>query len=262
MTNVRAGLGIVLALTALAASGCGAAQTVEEAAAVEEVTPASELQQAVPGEDSAAYHFVVKGGTQPMEGVIDAASEALRIEIAEKDPDLGFTVHMKWLLVDDKAWMKINFTGTEGLDGLPQLPAKWLLLDPSKLNEDVTPTYEGEQDPGAVGAVVSAATAVSKSATGEFTGTTDLTKQGDAGIVSAETLKALGDKAKAVPFEASVDGQGRVTHAVVKVPAAGKEKAATYEVTYDGYGTADKPAVPAAGEQQKAPELAYELLNS
>ena len=83
-----------------------------------------------------------------------------------------------------------------------------------------------------------------------------------ADIVDPARLKALGEKAKAVPFEATVDGQGRLTSAVVKVPAAGRTKASRYEITYADYGTTASPAAPAADEQQPATRSAYELLNA
>jgi hypothetical protein len=65
-----------------------------------------------------------------------------------------------------------------------------------------------------------------------------------------------------VPFEATVDGQGRLTSTVVRIPAAGQTKAGTYKIKYTGYGSTPTPAVPAADEQQRATKDAYELLNS
>jgi hypothetical protein len=47
----------------------------------------------------------------------------------------------------------------------------------------------------------------------------------------------------------------------VKIPAAGKVKASTYQVTYDRYGSAEAPAAPAASAQVAAPKAAYDLLN-
>ena len=70
---------------------------------------------------------------------------------------------------------------------------------------------------------------------------------------------ALGEQAKAVPFEARTDAQGRLSRMLVRIPAAGKTKASTYEVTYADYGSAPTPAEPA--QQQKAPAVVYEMLN-
>lgn len=266
--NVRkvrlAGLGALLVLGVVTAGGCGVADAVKEAASPPPAGPEDRLLKALPDFATGPFHFTVKGGTQPVTGVLDASKKSYRLEVSEKDPDLGFTLTMKFLVVREKSWIKINFRGTENLTGLPTLPKKWMLVDPAKVEDadDAPLSYDNETDPGEVGAVLHAIVDVKETGTGTFEGTTDLTRQGEAGIVEDAHLKALGEKAKAVPFVASVDGQGRLTRTVVKIPAAGKAKAAEYVVVYDGYGTTESPAEPAADEQQKAPKDAYEMLNA
>ncbi|UQU63697.1 hypothetical protein COUCH_32655 [Couchioplanes caeruleus] len=263
--NVRkvrlAGFGALLALGAVSMGGCGVADTVEEAAPA---TPEDTLMDALPDFSTGPFHFTVKGGTQPMTGVLDAGRKSYRIDVSQKDPELGFTLTMKFLVVREKSWIKVDFKGTDGLTGLPKLPKKWLLVDPAEVKdtEDAPLSYDDETDPGEAGAVLRAIVDVKQTGTGTYEGTTDLTKQGEAGIVEDSTLKALGDRAKAVPFEATVDAQGRLTRTVVEIPSAGKVKAARYEVVYDQYGSAGSPAEPAAAEQQKAPKAAYEMLNA
>jgi hypothetical protein len=261
--NVLKGVGALLGLTVVALGGCGAVDEVKEAAAPPPASPKDQLLDALPGPDTGAFHFALKGGEQPMEGVLDATKKSYQINISQKDQDLGFTMTMKFLVVDKKSWIKINFSGTEGLAGLPKLPKKWMLVDRSKLdNSDDAPlTYENETDPAELSAVFQNAADVVHTGT-TFSGTTDLTKQGEAEIVDQKTVDALGTKAAAVPFEAVIDAQGRLTRAIIKVPAAGKVKAEKYEAVYDQYGSAGSPAEPAAGEQQKATAAAYELLNS
>ncbi|MEV4706487.1 hypothetical protein [Actinoplanes sp. NPDC049316] len=256
--------GALLALGVAVMGGCGVADAVHDAASSTPATPEDKLLDALPDFSTGPFHFTVKGGTQPMTGVLDAAKKSYRIDVSQKDPDLGFTLTMKFLVVREKSWIKVDFKGTEGLTGFPELPKKWLLVDPAKVEdtEDAPLTYDDETDPGEAGAVLRAIVDVKETGTGTYEGTTDLTKQGEAGIVEDSTLKALGDKAKAVPFEATVDAEGRLTRTVVKIPAAGKAKAARYEVVYDEYGSAASPAEPAAAEQQKAPKAAYEMLNA
>jgi hypothetical protein len=259
-----AGLGALLAIGVGAAGGCGVADAVHDAASTAPAGPEDRLMDALPDFSTGPFHFTVKGGTQPMTGVLDASKKSYRIDVSQKDPDLGFTLSMKFLVVREKAWIKVGFKGTEGLTGLPKLPKTWLLVDPAKVKDtgDAPLTYDNETDPGEAGAVLRAIVDVKETGTGTYEGTTDLTQQGEAGIVEESTLKALGDKAKAVPFEATVDAQGRLTRTVVKIPAAGKAKATRYEVVYDQYGTAGSPAEPPAAEQQKAPKAAYEMLNA
>lgn len=270
--NVRkvrlAGLGALLAVGA--AAGCGAvddavAEKSTPSRSAAPLTPRETLLKAVPGADSDSFRFTIKGGETPMKGVLDAAEQSYTIDVSQTDPDLGFTLTMKFLVVEKQSWIKIGFSHTEGLTGLPKLPKKWMLIDPSKIKDkeqDGGPlAYQDDTDPGQTGAVMRAIVDVEQTGPGRFAGTTDLTQQGDAEIVDAATLKALGAKAKKVPFEAAVDARGRLVSALVKIPAAGRIKAQKYQVSYSGYGEAPTPVAPAAGEAQPATATAYEMLN-
>jgi hypothetical protein len=262
-----AGLGALLAVSVAAAGGCGVADAVREpraSAAATPLAPRDALLKALPDADTGSFRFTVKGGTLPMSGVLDAARHSYRVDMSQREPNFGFTITMNFLVVEKQSWIKISFSGAEDVPGLPKLPKKWMLVDPAKIDDgqDAPLEYADETDPGEAGAILRAIVDVEQATPGQFTGTTDLTQQGKAEIVDAATLKALGAKAKAVPFEAAVDSQGRLTRAIVRIPAAGKTKAATYEVTYDDFGTAPTPTVPAADQQQKATKAAYEMLNS
>jgi hypothetical protein len=197
-------------------------------------------------------------------GDLDADRHSYRFGLAYREPEAGFTLHSDFLVVEEQTWIKMRFTGTEGLTGLPKLPKKWMLIDPAKIknSKDVPLGYDAETDPGEAGTVVRGIVDVRQAGAGEFAGTTDLTAEGESEIVDADHLAALGTRAKAVPFEATVDGQGRLISTVVKIPAAGKHKAARYEVTYGDFGKVPTPRVPAADQQQRATKEAYELLNS
>jgi hypothetical protein len=169
---------------------------------------------------------------------------------------------MTSLVIDKKGWMKIAFTPAN-LPGLPKLPKKWVLLDPAKVKDaDDSPLeYGDETDPGYVSQLVHNSAGLTETSPGKFAGTTDLTQVKDAEIVDDATLTALGEKAKTVPFTAVIDAEGHLTSAVVKVPAAGKAKASTYQVTYSAFGKTATPQVPAAGAQTPATDAVYELLN-
>lgn len=115
-------------------------------------------------------------------------------------------------------------------------------------------------DPGYAEDLVRASAGLKRTGPGHFAGTTDLTRSTEAEIVDDKTLEALGTRAKAVPFTAVLDAEGRLTTLTVKIPAAGKTKTQTYSVHYSGFGTTPSPAVPAAGDQEKAPADVYDLL--
>jgi hypothetical protein len=263
---------LLLSLTALlaaAAAACGATgattagATAGKAAPTTPRSPRELLLSSLDSLETGSVRFAATGD-QPMAGVLDATRKSLQIDMAQKVEGTGITLSMKFLFVGKQSWVKIAFTGGADRSGLPKLPKKWMLLDPSKLakGEDAIPDgFDEETDPGEVGTIVEAAGAVRQTSPGHFAGTTDLTQAGQGDIAAEKTVAALGAKAKAVPFEATTDDHGRLRSLLVKIPAAGKTKASAYGVSYRDYGTAPSPARPGPGEQQKAPAVVYEMLN-
>ena len=74
-------------------------------------------------------------------------------------------------------------------------------------------------------------------------------------------LEALGTKAAALPFTATVDDQGRLASLKVSVPAAGEVKAYQASITMSKYGATTAQATPAAAEVVDAPAQAYDFFN-
>jgi hypothetical protein len=79
--------------------------------------------------------------------------------------------------------------------------------------------------------------------------------------VDEEIVGKLGDKAKTIPFTATVDGQGRLTKLSLEMPAAGDTPPHKVEVKFTDYGSATAVQKPPAGQTQDAPATAYEFLN-
>ena len=262
----RAGLTALLAVSVAVTGACGVADAVKESAApasAQPLQPRDALLASLPDASTGSFRFTIEGGEAPSSGEIDASRQSYRVGFRYREPKAGFTLLSDYLVVKQQSWIKIRFTGTEGLTGLPRLPKKWMLIDPAKVKTDDVPVaYDNETDPGEAGAVLRAIVDVTQTGAGHFAGTTDLTQQGDAEIVDAARLRALGEKARAVPFEATVDSAGRLTSTVVRIPATGKTKASRYAITYAGYGTTPTPAAPPADKQQPATRDAYDLLNA
>ncbi|WP_433793706.1 hypothetical protein [Actinoplanes sp. CA-252034] len=241
-------------------TACGTTDDVPEKAP-QPVSAATTLKKGVPGTGTPAFRYSVKGGQQSFTGVLDAPNKSVTSDFVEKIPDSEITLTMRFLVIEKQAWARISFDDAPAGAGLPKFPKKWMKLDQGKLSADSSEdlTYAGETDPGFVSTLLAAAADLKETGKGTYAGTTDLTKSTEADIVDDETLKALGEKAKAVPLEVTLDGEGRVTKAVVKIPAAGKVKAGTYEVVYDQYGKASPIKEPSGAVN--APADAYELLN-
>ena len=272
--NRRSLLGVVLALGVAATGGClgtgggtagGTAGT--KAASKAPQSPRDQLMAALPSDTGPSFEYRVDDLELPYTGVVQPGDRSYTIGIRQKDRDLGFTMRMDFLVVDTRAWMKVGFSGTEGLTGLPKLPKTWMLLDPKKLDrekaggEEAFPlAYGGDTDPGNAAAVFRSIVDVRETGPGRFAGTVDLTREPEADIADAKRIKALGEKARSVPFQAVVDAAGRLTSTIVDIPAAGRSKAAKYTITYRSFGSAAKVTEPAPDEQRPAPAEAYRML--
>ncbi|TWG10612.1 hypothetical protein [Actinoplanes teichomyceticus] len=258
MTVLTKRLAAVAALLTLA--GCGVSAEAGEPAPA---TPAETLKRGVPTGSAETFHYAIEGDGQTFSGVVDSSRKTMTTDYRERIPETDITLTMRFLVVDADSWAKISFGGATAGLGLPKLPKKWMRLDTARLGADARKdlTYAGQSDPGFVSTLVDAAAGLTETSPGHFAGTVDLTRATEAEVVDADTLAALGERAKAAPFEAVLDARGRISTATVRVPAAGKAKATTYRVTYDRYGTAASPAAPRGTEQVAAPAAAYELLN-
>ncbi|GAA4692283.1 hypothetical protein [Phytohabitans rumicis] len=260
-------IALTLAASVLLAGGCAekAAQTpaTTPSATPSAAPPASakdKLLAAAPDESSERFRFTQKVAGTTGTGVVDVAGKRLHYTTEYKDPSVGFTMTMAFLVIDQEAWVKITFSNTQSVRGLPKLPKAWLHVDRSKV-PDLKNLTSDDLDPGSAAALFGSIVDVTESTAGSYAGTLDLTKTAEAEVVEPDALTELGDKAKALPFRATVDSAGRLTAVSFDVPALGKEPAFTYETKYSDYGTAPAVEEPPADQVQEAPAEAYEFLN-
>jgi hypothetical protein len=243
-------------------SGCDVAGSQDEASPAPQ-TPKEALIASVPDGSEGRYRFTVTDADMTSTGEVDPTAKGVHIASAYTDKDLGFTMNMAFLVVDQQAWTRITFTDTKSLTGLPELPDNWLRLDPTKVKDpDSMPLAFDGADPVNATSLLRSAVSANDKGSGRFDGTLDLTRASDAEVVDPDGLTALGEAAKAVPFTATVDAGGRLASITVEVPAAGETPAHQFVVTYADYGSAPAVSPPVAAEATDAPAAAYELLNA
>lgn len=268
MTSRMAGLGVALAVSAVTLAACGPTDTAAGEATPKPTTttaktPQEILTSSVPDEKTGAFAVSIKDSGTNVTGVSDPAGKTLQYVAKFRNEAPAFTMTMSLLGAGGTSYAKISFSPSN-LTGLPRLPKKWMVIDPAKLKdkEGLLPEDGVDPDPGYVHEVFENAAGVKRTSAGHYAGTVDLSKTNVGDIVDDDQLKALGTKASAVPFTAAVDGKGRMTELVVKIPAAGKTAANSYTVTYGSYGSAKSPSAPAASDQAAATAAVYDLLNS
>lgn len=157
----------------------------------------------------------------------------------------GIKVTTSVLSVNGEVWVKMS--------GIPNVSDKWMHApaDKVKAGSSLDPTKDIGAD-FATGVVD-----VERDGANGFKGTIDLTK---VSAVPAEAVKQLGDKAKAVPFTATVDAEGRLITLNLDmnsiVPGAGKMMTA-----YSGFGDPVTVTPPPAGEVVEMPADVLDSMN-
>ncbi|SDX95576.1 hypothetical protein SAMN05444365_101195 [Micromonospora pattaloongensis] len=147
---------------------------------------------------------------------------------------------------------EILVTGSDAyvkLAGAPNVQNKWMHVDVARLaggNFDIMP----QGDPAGANKMIKSMAAVERTGEGSFRGTLDLTK---APTINTAVLSGLGDKAKAVPFTAAVDNQGRLTRLQIELTAIAPSLG-TLSTTYSDFGAPVTVTRPPAAETVEAPE--------
>ncbi|MDG6101873.1 hypothetical protein Daura_37565 [Dactylosporangium aurantiacum] len=142
--------------------------------------------------------------------------------------------------VDGKDWYVKVEPGPDAFEG------KWLHLDPAKLKDSTGLGFQDVKDPSGVLRVVPALTATQRAADGRLTGTVDLSKvSGEVLYLDPTDVPDLGDKAKAVPFQATLDGDGRLTGLTFEIPGTDGDAPTPVTYAFTDWGkavTVDQPA--------------------
>ena len=222
-------------------------------------TPLQKLRAGIPTVKSPRYHYSIKSSIDAKSGVLDPPDKIAETLNYQHYTNPSHTETTITLQTEDRAWVMVKFTPAY-LASQSSLPNKWMSLDTKKLTyADGTPyVYSGDLEAGEINEIFDEVTDIHEVGADHFAGVTDLSNADDGHeIFSAAQFKALGSKVAHVPFTAALDGHGRMTTATLRLPATGKYKASTWEITFDEYGTAAVPKLPTAAEQTKAPASVY-----
>jgi hypothetical protein len=265
--------GIALAASlSLATAGCsgsggsdGSSGTTSSPTPAIAADPKQALADSVKGLAEGNFTFTLADHESTGSGSVHAPSKSTHMEMKSK-PGAEIEMSMGFVSIDQERWLKVDL-GPEFAQML-KLPDKWMHLDPAKITDsrllkEVSVDFGDPEkvDPAGAAIIFKALVAAERAGEGKYSGTVDLTRATDAGVVDEEIVEALADKAKAIPFTANIDAQGRITQLTLDVPATGDVPAHKLEVGYSDYGAAAAAKEPPAGQTQEAPASAYELLN-
>jgi hypothetical protein len=211
------------------------------------------------------FKFTLADSESTGSGSVHAPSKSAQMEAKSRPSEGEFSIG--FVAVDQDRWIKLDL-GSE-INSALKLPKKWMHIDPAKVTDsellkEMSVEFGNAEkiDPVGSGIILKSVVTAERTGDGAYSGTVDLSKATDAGLVDEDVVTKLADKAKAIPFTATVDGKGRLTQLTLDIPAAGEVTAHKLEATYSDYGAASEARKPPAGQTQEAPASAYEMLNS
>lgn len=190
----------------------------------------------------------VKGSGVSMEikGRADPAARTLQVTGTVPEP-----VEMR--VIGDVAYIKQDSSSGD---------KPWIKVDLTKLrpNSPLRQSLDIEAQTGIIGGIVTAQPV----GEGRYRGTADLDRAAEAAGTNAglrgslESSAKLAKDPKAIPFEATVDAEGRLTELSYTI-ATEKLGDFTSAVRMSGFGTAVTVTAPPAGETEDAPPELYKI---
>jgi len=216
--------------------------------------PKEQLAAGIRALNTVPHHIAIKAtaGTVSTgaEGAVDPAKRAARL--TQSAVVAGKTSTTVLVVLGADVYVRYD---DGGIPGLP--PGTWGHLDSRRLTSLRALGLGSTDDPSGKLAMVDAITSIERSGPQEVGGTLDLTA--GPGLLPG-AVKALGDAARRVPWQARFDTQGRLVWLSVSVPGAGDRPAMANETSYSAFGepvTVDRPP---ARDTIEAPESLYKLL--
>jgi hypothetical protein len=252
--------GTVAAVAALAAAlallGCGSSSVGDDSVPA---TPAQVLTDSLGEIDDGNFRFAVSFAGGGTEGAVHRPSKSAAV-LMRFDVE-GVKATLDLVHVEPETWLKWNLGEAAETRDLKAIDGRWLHLDPARIEDSGFGDLGAGSDPAGVAGVVAATRDVVEAGDSMYTGVVDLAAAAETALVDEDLVKALGDKAKALPFIATVDGRRRLSTLLVDVPPFGKVPASKLEFRYFDYG-AVTPLEKPGSTVPEAPASAYELLNS
>lgn len=249
-TIARSSLGLVAA-AALTITGCGStaspgsaapapAAAAPAAAATEDPAVALGKAAAKLGEESFAMAMTM-GEAGGMNGSMDPVKKVSQFTMNVEEAGSAITMEMR--TIGDDLYMK---TTAEGLD----LPGgnSWTHMEQG---DAAGPMSLGTFDPAEVAATLERTSDVKRVGDKDFTGTVDLAASAEALGMTAADVEAVG--ATPLPFEASVDDEGRLVRYAFTSPAVSGQPPVEMVTTYSDFGLPVDVQAPPAAEVQEMP---------
>ncbi|MEH1031460.1 hypothetical protein Q3V37_29300 [Micromonospora profundi] len=249
------GLCLVIALS-FGVAGCnnatdgGGADTTAPASA-SQVNALDSFAGAIQKLDEETFKVSRKTGPDGLEisGVVDPTAKKVSMKWISPIGDQGMTVD--FVQLGSAVYVKLaGAVQLHSFTRLPALPNKWMHIDAANVDEGSTFSDMVDGDLAGVNDLIKAVTDVERNGQLGFTGTFDITKSPG---TQGDLFRRYGEKAKAVPFNAKVDDQGRLTYIFINLSAIDSAFMNGITATYSDFGLPVTIEGPATDQTVEAP---------
>ncbi|SNT17761.1 hypothetical protein SAMN05421812_103556 [Asanoa hainanensis] len=246
-------LAVVTAAVLFALVGCGQAAdsgTGSPAAATTTAPadPATQIAAAGKKVDESSFKFSYETASMKAQGVRHQPSQSVQMALTGESE--GQQIKIDVIAIGEDVWTKMDLGLDPGDDPTMQGLAEGL----GKWQKSTAADEEGMPFAGAGAQAMGTSMTkglkdLKETAPGTFTGTVDITVNTDLDLTEdEETIKALGDKVKALPVTFTLDSEGRFSSIVIEIPASGSVKAQKGTVKFFEYGDVTQPKAPPADQ--------------
>jgi outer membrane murein-binding lipoprotein Lpp len=211
----------------------------------------SDLNAAVQELARTSYKFTMKAGDASSTGTVDPAikQSSVTVTVVEFKTEV--------LIVDPELYARITGLGLPGVD-----ESKWLKIDRSKIKSFAALGIHDLNDPTGVNTLAKTIATIQKTGDRSYKGTLDLSKGSDAFGLDAAAIRSLAEKAKAIPFEATVTQANKLATWKMTIPAYGAEKETTFDLAYTEHGGNFPVTKPPANQVANPPQTVYDMLQA
>jgi hypothetical protein len=252
--RMLAGMGVAVVSVALVA-GCGGDKPKKQAAPAAASDPRQVLIEAAGRVAQGRFQVIAEEEptTSRTAVLVDPASaKAVAGAIVQVG---GGTGSASFRQIGDRLWAQLDLSSL----GMAH-PKDWMRVDPAKVSDRKEMRIFDPEDPtGALAVIRRAQTVEGKD--GKFTGTADLSELTQDHLYRRLVVDgdAMGDLVKKAPFEAVVDGNGRLTSITVTGPGADGGEPYRTRMKYGQFGAQFTVSEPP--DTIEATEYAYATLN-
>ncbi|GAA1839770.1 hypothetical protein [Asanoa iriomotensis] len=249
---------LALAATAVlfALAGCGqtAASGGDSNAASTPADPAARIAAAATTLEKGSYRYSIESPVGKMTGVAHAPSESQQLSAVGKDEE-GNEFSLEMVEIGTDRWMKMNIDLGDTDDPVMKEFAKEFNVWRHVSREEAAASFSAAEEKVGVGAadLLKKVTGLKESGADTLTGTLDVLATPLVDVIGdTEELKAMGDKAKAIPVAITLDADGRATSVVLDVPAGAKSPAYKATIGFSDYDKVEAPKPPPADQVKES----------